>query len=271
MATVSVTTWEEFLEAIAVSGDTVELPEDALWDMNVIEPLGHLEDITIACAVINGNGTRIKNLHLTGRFIITSGGTQFNDFYLTDFIGDAPYAANETKGFFDGKAYFEDSALSGILGAGYSYLIYYGAQHGTYPFFRCSVYIESTRSWFQLFDYGGNCRYCRIEIHAANSTNSTPTGATKCEYCECIFYCPNATGNFYSIYYQGCTVRGNMQSVTSDGSWYGQFGAVSVYFADMFAVAYVPQDPSGFIACTEEQLKDPEYLRSKGFPIVVSG
>ena len=68
------------------------------------------------------------------------------------------------------------------------------------------------------------------------------------------------------------TVRGNMNNVTSDGSWQGAWtGFPSVFYTEMFDVAYEPIYPQYFIRCTDAQLKTPEYLREKGFPIVVNG
>ena len=61
MAVVNVNSWTEFLEAAAVSGDTVVCPENAVWDLADIEPEGHYGGIIIR-ANVNGNGTQIKNL-----------------------------------------------------------------------------------------------------------------------------------------------------------------------------------------------------------------
>ena len=86
MATVDVTSWSEFLEAAAVSGDTVNCPEYAEWDLAAIEPGGHTGSITIN-ATINGNGTKIKNLvieHGVDQYGATFniGGTTINDLHI---------------------------------------------------------------------------------------------------------------------------------------------------------------------------------------------
>ena len=57
MATVNVTSWAEFVAAVAVSGDTVVCPVDAVWDLTEAEPI--TEPLEIACAEIQGNGTTI--------------------------------------------------------------------------------------------------------------------------------------------------------------------------------------------------------------------
>jgi hypothetical protein len=64
MAEVYVNSWQDFVTAIGVAGDTVILPEEAEWDMNEILPYGLQSNITFACNKIDGRGTRIKNLNL---------------------------------------------------------------------------------------------------------------------------------------------------------------------------------------------------------------
>ena len=59
MAEVQVSNWAEFVEAIAVSGDTVILPEEAEWNMAEILPYGLQSNVSFACRKIEGNGTRI--------------------------------------------------------------------------------------------------------------------------------------------------------------------------------------------------------------------
>ena len=114
-------------------------------------------------------------------------------------------------------------------------------------------------------------RYCRIEMHLPNDAAQIETilGSDN-EFCEILVYAPNATGNFFSYHHKGCTVRGNLQGITSDGSWAGDWtGFVSVYLDGTFGEGYSARKKAGFVKCTQEQMKNPEYLRGKGFPIVV--
>ena len=266
MATVSVTTWAEFLSAIAVSGDTVELPQEAEWNMNEIEPLGHAENIVIRCSKINGNGTRIKNLHLTGQFQVKGSYCEFNDFYMTDFIGDGvPY---DGYGFFHGNAFFRRCALSGILGVEYQNLVYYTTNYARYFAEQTAINIESSSANFWMYFGGSNGSiYSRVEVHAPNTVYPTPAGYDF-RYCEVIIYAPNAASEFAANHFVGCTLRGNMQSITNDSAG-SRCDVPTVYFSEMFGEGYAPDYPDSFIPCTEEQLKDPAYLRSLGFPIVV--
>ena len=266
MATVSVTTWAEFLTAIAVSGDTVELPENAVWDMNEIEPLGHLEDILVACRYIIGNGTRIRNLHLFGHFNFTDNKCDISTLFLSDFIGSG---SPTYKAFFHGNVFFHNCGISGLLGNGYDYLTLFTVNYAGYAFERCSINIESSSSSFlTLFGGSDGYIYCRFEVHAAN-TLYQPT-ASPCRFCECIFYMPNSAW-ITTAYFSGCTVRGDMQTA-QEVDWIGDWwGDNSVYAVNSFHPNFSPRYPANFIAVTDEQMKTPAYLRNLGFPIVVDG
>lgn len=266
MAKVYVDTWSEFVEAVGVSGDTVILPENAEWNMSEILPYGLSGNVSIACSKIDGRGTRIKNLNLMNYGFVASGQDikYFRNLLMTDWIG--------TNSFFDLR-YGSDWFCCAISGITSNNCIVYNQNSYSYSaakFVSTSINVESSANNFKLCDSGSNNLYCRIEVHAPNSTNSEPAGSEN-NYCEMILYVPNASGGFYSFRYKGCTVRGNMQNIASDGNWIGSWtGQPSVYFNEMFAVAYEPRFPDHFISCTESELKDAAYLRSKGFPIIVS-
>lgn len=271
MAEVYVNDWDEFIDAIAVSGDTVILPEGAEWDMNEILPDGNTSEIVVNAAKIDGRGTRIKNFHLNYRWNISANNCTIENLLMTDWIVDCSTGSEENRHcafYCNGGHYFNSCAFSGILSASVTKLSY-GALH----LYKSSVNIESSRYQFFLGNIGQSHSYSRIELHLPNdiSVNPSPAG-TDLQFCEIIFYMPNATGGFYSCYYKACTVRGNMSGITSDGNWVGTWsGFPSVFFTEMFDVSYEPKYPQYFIRCTDAQLKTPAYLREKGFPIVVNG
>lgn len=265
MATVSVSSWSEFLTAIQVAGDTVTLPQNAVWDLNEIEPLGHLEDIQVNCNTISGNGTRIRNLHLFGQWKF-SAKCNISDLFISDFIGSG---TPTYKGFFYGNVFFHDCGISGMLGNGYEHLTLFTINYGGYAFERCSINIEASNpSFMTLFGGSDGYIYCRFEVHAAN-TLSQPTFHL-CTFCECIFYMPNITA-ITTVYFRGCTVRGDMQTA-QETDWIGDWqGDNSVYAVNSFHPNFSPRYPANFAAVTEEQMKTPAYLRNLGFPIVVDG
>lgn len=269
MATVYVNSWAEFISAIGVSGNTVVLPENAEWDMGEILPYGLSSNITIACSKINGNGARIKNLNLNS-YYFDYGGTDikyFQDLLMTDWIG--------TNKFFNLRygSQFTRCAISGITSNAVVIDNSNSYNYSTCIMISCSVNVEGSHSQFQLIDDVSELKYCRIELHGVNSTNSSPAGSS-CDYCELSLYFPNAETGYYGfqmMYYRGCVLHGNMKSVIQCyeiSEWSGQ---PTVFDIDMFGDGFVSTMPQYFIPCTDDQLKDPEYLRNKGFPIVVGG
>lgn len=271
MAEVYVNSWEEFVTAVGVAGDTVILPEEATWDMNEIAPLGVSDIIYIRCAVIEGRGTRIKNLNITGYFSIANNVT-FNDFFLTDFLCSG---TRDQLFYLSGNrtVNFNRCALSGIQSVTAIALIAEGAG-GTVYFTQCSINIECAGTSYQLTEAAiqTKCKYCRVELHLPNSTYNghIGSGSHTFDFCEMALYIPKAP-RFRTFSFTGCTVRGNMQIATeysdsSSGTWSGN---VSVYSTDAFGLGFTPYKPQFFVGVSEEQLKNPAYLRSVGFPIVV--
>lgn len=266
MADVYVESWEEFVEAVGVSGDTVYLPEEAEWDMGEILPYGLQSNIIISCYEINGRNTRIKNLNLNARcFQCGNGGKmKISNLLMTDWLG--------TSQWFDfryGSDWFR-CAISGITSSGN--IIQNDNQYQNTPpkFTSCSINVESSASGFGIDSRGtSELYYCRVEIHAPNATSFQFSVYEKiCS--EMIIYAPNASGNLNVNYLShnggGNILRGNLKSIASMSGTYS--GLPSVYSEDTFADD-VTSPSASFVSCTEDQLKDAAYLRSLGFPIAV--
>lgn len=267
MAEVQVSNWAEFVEAIAVSGDTVILPEEAEWNMAEILPYGLQSNVSFACRKIEGNGTRIKNLNLNSYTFMYSGMDvkYINNLKCTDWIG--------TNAFFDlryGSEWF-CCVISGITS--YNCVIYNGNtyNYSSVNMCSCSINVESSNNRFNLVDKAtGNNYYCRIELHAPNNTDISDLGANYCIYCELIYYAPNATNPIAPYRFNGCTMRGNLHSVTSmSSSWQGYTNVPCIYQDDTFNDEITNPYPTKFVACSESQMHDAAYLRSFGFPIIV--
>lgn len=267
MADVYVNNWTEFVSAVAVSGDTVYLPEEAEWDMEEILPWGTQSAITMACTEINGRGTTIKNLHLNQPIVYTKNNIRIRNLIMKDWLCEGG-SQDAEKAVFTCNAnyniYFYSCEFSGILSSIKERFVY-GFPHN----YNCSFNIEASGNWFEFSRTGGSTnRYCRMEMHLPNNTYVGLFGLD-CEFCELIAYSPNATGMFYSLYYKGCTFRGNLQGITKDNGSSTWTGFVSVYLDGTFGEGFSAKAKNGFVKCTEAQMKDPEFLRGKGFPIVV--
>lgn len=268
MATVNVTNWAEFIEAIAVSGDTVVCPEDAVWDANDFAPNGITQDILWKCATVEGNGTIIRNAHFLGKIWANDTDIHYiNDLHILDFIADGEAVSQR---MFGGTYFMRGCKLSGILSNVYFGLVNSKNVSGEYAMDKCSVNLEFSCS-SPVWLYSQPCdgfRYCRLQLKCANSTGLPYLG--NMYYCEVIFYVSNASDRFYSQYYKGCTVRGNFQNVPLQDGTTGQWqGASSVYCIESFPASWTTAMANWFIPVTDAQLRDPQYLRSVGFPISI--
>lgn len=271
MATVHVNTWDEFVSAVGVSGDTVVLPEgDLEWDMNEILPYGLTQDVTIACHMIEGNNFRIKNLNLNSYKFMYSGQDikYFRNLKCTDWIGTNVFF------FLRFGSNFYCCTISGITSNNYLIDCSNSYSYSSANFISCSINIESSNDRFQLVSSGaGEFFYSRLEVHAPNiSDTSYLTIGQNAIYCELIIYAPNLTGSFYPSDYNGSTIRGDLKRCPKGITGiYGFTGQTVVYLKDTFSESFENPSPNHFIACTEEQFKDAAFLRSKGFPIIVDG
>lgn len=263
MATVQVNSLEEFVAAIAVAGDTVVCPEGADWDANDTYPDGYSGDIPWNASV-RGNGTTIRNLHIYGFFSANSSSfPKIYSLHIKDLIGSRSTGTSLNAGLFDGNFYLEDSALSAVLNSSYFRIIRPGSDAAIAK--RCAFTVDASGS-FQGF-YLGSVWYTRCEIHAPNASQSF-SFATRFYQSELAIYAPNMD-EIDSYRYQGCIIHGEMANVRDSSSNRGN-GDITLFSTDGMP-NFVPYDPTHFKGVTDAQLRDPEYLRSIGFPIAIGG
>lgn len=248
MATVNVTNLAEFIEAVAVSGDTVILPENERWDMNQIAPEGVTGNIPVNCAKIIGNNTVIMNGRFYGTFQVD--GTEIEDFHIINYFCDSVTISGTGK--------YERCMFSGLSASGISIPIY-----GT-SFDRCAFNVE-TQADGNVWAVDGVCRYCRIILHAALATGfDVSSRRYEKTNCEIVVFVPQATYLYFGNA-KNCTVRGNMQGCGYIGKYdydYSQNAIVNT--SDLAEDANVE---SPLIGVTDTEMKDAAYLQSIGFPI----
>lgn len=265
MAQVNVTSLEEFVSAVAVAGDTVVCPEGADWDANDTYPDGYSGNITWNAAVL-GNGTTIRNLHLYGRFATGQNVRPYTDaLRIVDLIGSAPSGGG---GLFNGNYHFTNSAASAVLNANYQEIVNWNSGSTALLANKCSFNVDAAGGFDTLSM--GKVRYCRFELHLPNSTWYPFYASNQtCEESELAIFAPNA-GGIYSNQFPGCIIHGelpNTQELASSGSWSGD---TTLYSTDGLP-NFSPYDPVHCVGVTDAQLRDPEYLRSIGFPIAIGG
>ena len=266
MATVNVTSLEEFVAAVAIDGDTVVCPEGADWDANDTYPDGYSGNIAWNAAVL-GNGTTIRNLHLYGRFRTDDGYRRpyIDALRIVDLIGSADSGSG---GLFNGNYHMTNCAVSAVLNASYQEIVKWDYGSDALLANACSFNIDAAGNFDTLSS--GKTRYCRFELHLPNSTWYPFYAAhQKCEESELAIFAPNALG-FFSWQFPGCIIHGELPGATeraSSGDWKGDMMLYSTDGLPNFA----PYDPVHCVGVTDAQLLDPAYLRSLGFPIAIEG
>lgn len=261
MATVNVTSFDQFVSAVAVSGDTVNLPEGALWDLNSLYPEGYTNDIPVNCAVINGNGTEIRNLHLFGKFVIPAD-LEMNDLYIKNTVC-------EGEAFFDSNGNTRNISASGCIFTGIygTYARYFNTSGMSLSRTTLNIDMTTGRQDASLLAGAFSARYCRLSMFYPNGTSEVGFVCDDgdIQYCLVNIHILGAQSIDTSMF-SGCVVTGNYGAAYDSGSG-GHGSQVSVYDVAAFDPDFEPDAPQYFKGVTHEQLYDAAYLQSIGFPI----
>ena len=251
MATVNVNSWSEFLTAIAVSGDTVVLPENAVWDMNEIAPAG-VNGLTFLRAEVNGNGTEIKNMWLLSTITV---GCTVNNLKLTNMVGKNSGASSLIN---IGSHTLNGCTFSAILESDYERLI---GSNGYGQLNLCSYHVDMSKSGEKelISCPMTGCR-CTFDIPNQGTIRLQKSPSSSIKNCEFVVNAPTCT----LIYAQGwdsCTLRGDMQNVET--FWTDTMAGVSIYCSD--DMPQVSGSSANVKPVSDENMKSVSYLQSIGF------
>ena len=261
MATVYVDSWADFLDAIQVSGDDVILPENEVWDMNDIAPEGVGSLPTILCSSIDGRGTEIRNLHTDGRFYSDSHVLQnVSDLHFTNFILGGSSLFETWHNTRDGVITFTGCKFSGLCGTQTKGVLLpgignYGDDYGVIRADRCSFVVDAQRTGY--FYAARDMRYCRV--HVAVPNGYLQMSAPQWSYLRIDQPTTTALLSYGAL---ACVFDGEMGNVISAGE------PASTY-PSIFCSDSIPglASTDHLIGVTRQQLYQPEYLASIGFPI----
>lgn len=276
MAAVEVTSWAEFLEAAGGDDPTLEinLPENAEWDLGEIEPEGHTGAIKL-CGIINGRGTKIKNL-------VVDAGSVGYVFYMQGTIYDLHFLDGVWKAlsYTCIKLYGADSSVqlctfsASVQRAG-GHMYIFGSDgigmNSTGLVYRCAFNLElSLSTGITIFDGNLVGQYNNIKISGSrvtqiilNMVNGT-VRLGKSEYSYVILDTPAVTTLSFPAFNSSllrCTGANVMDLSYVSGNY------VSVACSSDFPNA--SQVAQNLELCSESQLRDAAYLQSVGFPIGV--
>lgn len=265
MATVTVSTWTDFVAAVAVTGDTVNIEPGTEWDMNDIAPLG-AGTVSINCAAINGNGAVIKAANITSDLLQFGHSCTVRRLNILDFDGKA-FVMRVSGG---ATATLKKCSVTGIFNAVNSSVFYsdsgkivFTADEPEYPGEKelgsmidiisnngsgiCAAYYAGTAlslrytNLHYVGDFNGSAYR-----HGVSVSDSLITGElNNAEFISIQRTEINASGTLSSSSAVQTLVNSSKATIAS-----GDFTAV-----------------------TPEQMTDPAYLQSIGFPIgvVVNG
>lgn len=273
MAEVHVTSWTEFLSAIQVSGDTVHCPEDAIWDMNEIEPDGHVGTIRFDCDNVYGHNCTIKNLKYDGTINFHSGFVLMSDLHWENVLSNALTGQSfmlhegtisavtdlslmtlcKISGFFTKTDTSETTSCVPIKG---------------FKCYRCGINLESPCGALTLPDKLDYTNFLAQLPNAARlyGYNGTRPNASFCaNFSNIVTVAPNCTTDYSTANAAGCVFRGRKERLTQFASYVGGT-YISLYCTtDMQAM----ENSRNVVGVTEAQLRDAAYLQSIGFPIGV--
>ena len=263
MATVTVSSFAEFLTAAAVSGDTVVLPEDQEWEIDSLYPEGYTGNISLNCAEIRGNGTTLKNLHLHGVFLC-GGDITIRNLKLINLVCDGSGGASYNSCIFSAAGYYpnvitlDHSTVTALCGSGIQNFAYQRAVINA-----CSINVQFAGAHEQsgLFSGDLNAQYSRLKMTAPNyNPNQLQLGY--CSFCELNIIAPNVP-YVYAAGVSACKIIGNLGTAELQGIEDGRD------YLNIFSLNTMPHAESStwFAGVTDQQMTDAVYLASIGFPI----
>ena len=260
-----VDTWPDFVAAVGTTGAYVEVVPGTVWDMNEIAPLG-AGTVSINCAEINGNGAVIKAANITSDLLQFGHSCTVRRLNILDFDGKA--IVMRVSG--GATATLKKCSVTGIFNAVHSSIFYsdsgqivFTADEPEYPGEKelgsmidiisnngsgiCGAYYAGTAlslrytNLHYVGDFNGSAYR-----HGVSVSDSLITGElNNAEFVSIRRTEINASGTLSSSSAVQTLVNSSKATIAS-----GDFTAV-----------------------TPEQMTDPVYLQSIGFPIgvVVNG
>ena len=261
MATYNVTTFADFMEKAATSGNTIVCPEGAVWDLAEIDPENLITKIDIN-SNITGNGTEIRNLRgevaIGGSMTITA--LHWINCLRTGAAGSYRYFMYATSG----TALLKESKMSlAVVRVG----DYLGGLYHVAPY-RCAIEMSINDTWARILNIDSQNatynRYNKIHLTAPNATTCDDVG-WNFQDSQLIIDAPLMTN--INNTNKRCTVRGNLESctkITGTSSTY-DFSVINGDDAPNFAES--GSDAKNYKKISDLQMRDAEYLASIGFVI----
>lgn len=248
------------------SNDTVNCPENAIWDWNTSGRQMTPYSMEVLAKQINGNGTTLKNFRgiITGsHYTSTSSGyTKFQSFNIIDAFGERTY----DQTYFLKYLYISGSKISAKLNSVLENFLYDGlitsctctveALYGNNFKIVGGGYTSTQRSRFKII----NNNAASIELPTMNDKYPN----------EYVLNCPNATKliepgpNLFS----NCTIRGDLSKVQHIVTSTSSTGVATniiegnLWNRSAFSVLTIPSAANQWFV-TDEGMKSVEAIRQQ--------
>ena len=266
--------WPDFVTAAGTSGAYVAFPTTpGVIDMNDVAP-GGVEETTVRCANIQGNGWSVKNLYCAGDNVFRAvGNVSVSDLHFLNFYVDFQ---NENNKFFwnQGLNYLETS----LIGCQFSGELHSSASSQNVGLFcnsgyssfirryRCALNVKLDNSCALFYASGtsntnNNLSFTTIKLSGNSEKNIAG------DYINCLFTGKSKAAEA-AITYNG---RSNFNVFDVDFKEAAAFscsapsGSLNLINSDKLPAGAVIG--TGFVGVTTAQLGDAAYLASLGFPI----
>lgn len=224
--------------------------------MNEIDPLNEIQEISVKSDVV-GNGTTIKNFR--GNSISISANRTIDQLHMENFYLLSNKSFNTPNNSY---SYITKSRISAQLGMNVEVFL-----ANVIPS-QCAINVSFQKSGENdiRWSYTNSPHVGRYNRIKANCPNATILNDAKWDISdsELIIDAPLAT-RIYRLYLSNCTIRGNLQSLTSSAA-----SSAERYFNVITGVSEsFPTYAEGgiLVKVSDAQMRDAEYLQSIGFQI----
>lgn len=243
-----VSTWPDFVTAVGTTGAYVEVVPGTVWDFNTIAPEG-APTVTLTAAHINGQGCTLKNVRAERPFLYFSAGnaTVLENFRIIDFIANDNILCFVSKQSFTirGTVFTGTQTNDGTLYRSKGNIVFQANSNSG-----CGFRVNCRGG--DLF--GGSYSYTFSDTFFSLSGGNVGTSSATCGKLDNC-YIEGECGTVYTL----SSSRNTIVNCTAQ--------RIDARGTNMLANSDKCSNITNGTAVTDEQLRDPVYLASIGFPI----
>ena len=261
-----ISTWDELLST--ATDETAEI----VWmggdlDFNEIQPHGFTETITFKAKSIDFQNATFKNIRSYPNTFIEIRCKDFRNLSITDAIY-TPYTSNINSNFLDCSGTVYNCIFTGeIVPINKTEII---SPINTYNFYSCGFNIKSFSEQCAVGGTFSGDSHTKRFIDCRFIFDITQKGAELFSSSTDVMN-SLISGKFVDVGDGNVSIGSSKATGTNVYNLEGNFTYTSPKLSVYNSVLATFEQNDNIIACTAEELKNPEILRKKGFPIAVVG